>query len=72
MGKNLNSRNEDVKEELYHSLLSIIKPCPRRGWRGHLNTKIGSNNQGYEEIMEHQGRGKLMKMGRWTSILVGR
>lgn len=61
-----NDSEEDVKEDFYNRLLTIIQACPRRNiivTMGDFNAKIGSNNQGYEEIMGKQGLGEMNENG---------
>ena len=53
-----NNSNEDVKEEFYHRLSTVIQNCPRRNITivmGDFNAKIGSDIRGYEEIMRQHG-----------------
>lgn len=57
-----NESHKDVKDDFYNRLLTIIQARPRRNiivTMGDFNTKIGSNNQGYEEIMGKQGLGEM-------------
>lgn len=52
-----NESEVDVKEEFYHRLMSITQARPRRNiiiTMGNFNAKIGSDNQGLEEIMGQQ------------------
>lgn len=67
-----NESEEDVKEEFYHRLLSIIQARPTRNiiiTMGDFNAKIGSDNRGYEEIMGQQGLGEMNENGeRFTNL----
>lgn len=61
-----NDSEEDVKEDFYNRLLTIIQACPRRNiiiTMGNFSAKTGSNNQGYEEIMGKQGLGEMNENG---------
>lgn len=61
-----NDSEEDVKEDFYNRLLTIIQACSRRNiivTMGDFNAKIGSNNQGYEEIIGKQGLGEMNENG---------
>ena len=57
-----NDSNEDVEEEFYSWLSTIIQNCPRRNitiMMRDFNAKTGSDNRGYEEIM---GQHKLWEI----------
>ena len=61
-----NESEEEVKEEFYHRLLSIIQARPRRNiiiTMGDFNAKIGRDNRGYEEVMGQQGLGEMNENG---------
>ena len=76
-----NESEEDGKEDFYNRLLTIIQTRPRRNiivTMGDFNAKIGSNNQGYEEIMGQQGLGEMNENGERfanlcaaTSLVIG-
>ncbi|VDP64049.1 unnamed protein product [Schistosoma mattheei] len=54
-----NDYNEDVKDQLYDRLQSIIEKCPTKKLTilmGDLNAKVGMDNTGYENIMGLTGR----------------
>ena len=61
-----NESNEADKEEFYNRLQTIIENCPSRDLNivmGDLNSKVGSDNQGYEEVMGQQGLGQMNDNG---------
>ena len=61
-----NDSKEDVKEELYSKLSTIIQNCPRRNitiMMGDFNAKIGSYNRGYEEIPRQHRLGEMNDNG---------
>ncbi|VDO59383.1 unnamed protein product [Schistosoma margrebowiei] len=50
----INDSNDDVKDQFYERLQSIIDKCPRKDLTilmGDLNAKVGIENTGYEDIM---------------------
>ncbi|VDP37550.1 unnamed protein product [Schistosoma mattheei] len=54
-----NDYSEDVKDQFYDGLQSIVKKCPTKDLTilmGDLNAKVGMNNTGYEYTM---GRHRL-------------
>ncbi|VDP08377.1 unnamed protein product [Schistosoma margrebowiei] len=54
-----NDSNDDIKDQFYERLQSIIEKCPRKDLiilMGDLNAKVGIDNNGYQDIM---GRHKL-------------
>ncbi|VDO93245.1 unnamed protein product [Schistosoma margrebowiei] len=56
-----NDSNDDIKDQFYERLQSIIEKCPRKDvtiLMGDLNTKVGIDNTGYEDIMGRQGLGE--------------
>ena len=58
--------NEDVKDEFYDGLQSIVEKCPTKNLTiliGDLNTKVGMDNTGYEDIMGRHGLGKRDENG---------
>ncbi|VDP05670.1 unnamed protein product [Schistosoma curassoni] len=49
-----NDSNDDIKDQLYEKLQSIIAKCARKDLTilvGDLNTKVGINNTEYEDII---------------------
>ncbi|VDP61497.1 unnamed protein product [Schistosoma curassoni] len=49
-----NDSNDDIKDQLYERLQSIIEKCPRKDLTklmGDLNAKVGIDNTGDEDIM---------------------
>ncbi|VDP45924.1 unnamed protein product [Schistosoma margrebowiei] len=49
-----NDYNEDAKDQFYNRLQSIIEKCPTKDLTilmGDSNTKVGTDNTGYEDIM---------------------
>ncbi|VDP82770.1 unnamed protein product, partial [Schistosoma mattheei] len=57
-----NDYNEDVKEQFYDKLQSIVDKCPTKDLTilmGDLNAKVGMNNTGYEDIMGRHGLGEM-------------
>ncbi|VDO86799.1 unnamed protein product [Schistosoma margrebowiei] len=61
-----NDSNDDIKDQLYEKLQSIIAKCARKDLTilvGDLNTKVGINNTEYEDIMEKHGLGETNKSG---------
>ncbi|VDP23985.1 unnamed protein product [Schistosoma margrebowiei] len=49
-----NDSNDDIKDQFYERLQSVIEKCPRKDLTilmGDLNTKVGIDNTGYEDIM---------------------
>ncbi|VDP44391.1 unnamed protein product [Schistosoma curassoni] len=56
-----NDSNNNIKDHFYERLQSIIEKCPRKHFTilmGDLNTKVGIDNTGYEDIMGRHGLGK--------------
>ncbi|VDP87569.1 unnamed protein product, partial [Schistosoma mattheei] len=48
-----NDSNDDIKDQFYERLQSIIEKCPRKDLTilmGDLNAKVGIDNSGYEDI----------------------
>ncbi|VDP34394.1 unnamed protein product [Schistosoma margrebowiei] len=53
-----NDSNDNIKDQFYDRLQSIVEKCPRKDLTilmGDLNTKVGIDNTGYEDIMERHG-----------------
>lgn len=71
----------NIKDDFYNRLLTIIQAWPRRNiivTMNDFNAKIGSNNQGYEEIMGKQDLGEMNENGErvanmcaTTSLVIG-
>ncbi|VDP28211.1 unnamed protein product [Schistosoma margrebowiei] len=61
-----NDSNDDIKDQFYERLQSIIERCPRKAFtilmRG-LNAKVGIDNTGYEDIMGRYGLGERNENG---------
>ncbi|CAH8493033.1 unnamed protein product [Schistosoma haematobium] len=56
-----NDSNDDIKDQFYERLQSIIEKCPRKDLTiliGDLNAKVGIDNTGYEDIMGRHGLGE--------------
>ncbi|VDP71995.1 unnamed protein product [Schistosoma mattheei] len=56
-----NDSNDDIKDQFHEKLRSIIEKCPEKHLTilmGDLNTKVGVDNTGYEDIMGRHGLGK--------------
>ncbi|VDP78752.1 unnamed protein product, partial [Schistosoma curassoni] len=56
-----NDYNEGAKDQFYNRLQSIIEKCPTKDLTilmGDLNTEVGMNNIGYEDIMGRHGLGE--------------
>ncbi|VDP36204.1 unnamed protein product [Schistosoma margrebowiei] len=56
-----NDPNEDVEDQFYDSLQSIIEKCPTKNLTilmGDLNVNVGTDNTGYEDIMGRHGLGE--------------
>ncbi|VDP44923.1 unnamed protein product [Schistosoma margrebowiei] len=61
-----NDYNEDVKDQFYDRLQSIVKKCPAKELitlMADLNDKVGMDNTGYEDIMGRHGLGEKNKNG---------
>ncbi|VDO60327.1 unnamed protein product [Schistosoma margrebowiei] len=53
-----NDYNEDAKDQFYDRLQSVVEKFPAKGLTilmGDLNTKVGMDNPGYEDIMGRHG-----------------
>ncbi|VDP89527.1 unnamed protein product [Schistosoma mattheei] len=53
-----NDSNDDIKDQFYERLKSIIEKCPKKDLTiltGDLNAKVGIDNTGYEDIMRRHG-----------------
>ncbi|VDP70098.1 unnamed protein product [Schistosoma curassoni] len=56
-----NDSNDDIKDQFYERLQSIIEKCPRKDstiLMGDLNAKVGIDNTGYKDIMGGHGLGE--------------
>ncbi|VDO94057.1 unnamed protein product [Schistosoma margrebowiei] len=61
-----NDSNDDVKDQFYDRLQSIIEICTRKDLiilMGDLNAKVGIENTGYEDIMGRHGLGERKENG---------
>ncbi|CAH8498299.1 unnamed protein product, partial [Schistosoma bovis] len=61
-----NDRNDDIKDQFYERLQSVIEKCPRKDLTilmGDLNAKVGIDNTGYEDIMGRHGLGERNENG---------
>ncbi|VDP27767.1 unnamed protein product [Schistosoma curassoni] len=61
-----NDSNDDIKDQFYNRLQSIIEKCPRKDLTilmGDLNAKVGIVNTGYEDIMGRHGLGERDENG---------
>ncbi|VDP56612.1 unnamed protein product [Schistosoma margrebowiei] len=61
-----NDSNDDIKDQFYERLQSIIEKCPRKNLTilmGDLNAKVGIDNTGYEDIMRRHGLGERNENG---------
>ncbi|VDO86857.1 unnamed protein product [Schistosoma mattheei] len=61
-----NDSNDDIKDQFYERLQSIIDKCPRKDLTilmGDLNAKVGIDNTGYEDIMGRHGLGERNENG---------
>ncbi|VDO54807.1 unnamed protein product [Schistosoma margrebowiei] len=61
-----NDSNDDIKDQFYERLQSIIEKCPRKDLTtlmGDLNAKVGIDNTRYEDIMGRYGLGERNENG---------
>ncbi|VDP65680.1 unnamed protein product [Schistosoma mattheei] len=61
-----NDTNDDIKDQFYEQLESIIEKCSRKDLTilmGDLNAKVGIDNTGYEDIMRRHGLGERNENG---------
>ncbi|CAH8550340.1 unnamed protein product [Schistosoma guineensis] len=69
-----NDSNDDIKDQFYERLQSIIEKCPRKDLTilmGDLNAKVGIDNTGYEDIMGRHGLGERNENGeRFANLCV--
>ncbi|VDP32583.1 unnamed protein product [Schistosoma curassoni] len=67
-----NDHNEDAKDQFYNRLQSIVEKCPTKDLTilmGDLNTKVGMDNTGYEDIMGRHELGERNENGERFSNL---
>ncbi|VDP62928.1 unnamed protein product [Schistosoma mattheei] len=69
-----NDSNDDIKDQFYGRLQSIIGRCPRKDLTilvGDLNAKVGIDNTGYEDIIgRHVLTGREKRKGKDLQINV--
>ncbi|VDP20023.1 unnamed protein product [Schistosoma margrebowiei] len=61
-----NDSNDDIKDQFYERLQSVIEKCPRKDLTilmGDLNAKVGIDITGYEDIMGRHGLGERNENG---------
>ncbi|VDO47732.1 unnamed protein product [Schistosoma margrebowiei] len=61
-----NDSNNDIKDQFYERLQSVIEKCPRKDLTilmGDLNAKVRIDNTGYEDIMGRHGLGQRNENG---------
>ncbi|VDO70628.1 unnamed protein product [Schistosoma margrebowiei] len=61
-----NDSNDDIKDQFYEWLQSIIEKCPRKDLTilmGDRNAKVGTDNTEYEDIMGRHGLGERDENG---------
>ncbi|VDO79926.1 unnamed protein product [Schistosoma margrebowiei] len=61
-----NDGNDDIKDQFYERLQSVIEKCPRKDLTilmGDLNAKVVIDNTGYEDIMGRHRLGKRNENG---------
>ncbi|VDO85344.1 unnamed protein product [Schistosoma margrebowiei] len=61
-----NDRNDDIKDQFYEGLQSVIEKCPKKDLTipmRDLNAKVGIDNTGYEDIMGRHGLGERNENG---------
>ncbi|VDP33127.1 unnamed protein product [Schistosoma margrebowiei] len=62
----INDSNDDIKDQFYERLQSIIVKCPRKDLNilmGDLNAKFRIDNTGYDDIMGRHGQGERNEDG---------
>ncbi|VDO82531.1 unnamed protein product [Schistosoma margrebowiei] len=67
-----NDSNDDIKDQFYERLQSIMAKCPRKDLTilmGDLNAKVGIGNTGYEDIIGRHGLGERNENGERFSNL---
>ncbi|VDP42400.1 unnamed protein product [Schistosoma margrebowiei] len=61
-----NDSKDDIKDQFYERLQSIIEKCPRMNLSilmGDLNAKVGIDNTGFEDIMARHELGERNENG---------
>ncbi|VDP49516.1 unnamed protein product [Schistosoma margrebowiei] len=61
-----NDSNDDIKDQFYERLQSVIEKCPRKDLTilmGDLNVKVRIDNTGSEDIMGRHGLGERNENG---------
>uniref|UniRef100_A0A183KY64 Endo/exonuclease/phosphatase domain-containing protein n=1 Tax=Schistosoma curassoni TaxID=6186 RepID=A0A183KY64_9TREM len=61
-----NDSNDDIKDQFYERLQSVIEKCPRKDLTilmGGLNAKVGIDNTGYEDVMGQHELGERNRNG---------
>ena len=61
-----NDSDEETKDRFYSRLQSILDKCREKDviiLMGDFNAKIGTDNNGYEEVMGTQGVGEMNENG---------
>ncbi|VDP45857.1 unnamed protein product [Schistosoma margrebowiei] len=61
-----NDSNDDIKDQFYERLQSVIEKCPRKDLTilmGDLKAKVGIDNTGYEDIMGRHELGERNENG---------
>ncbi|VDP24582.1 unnamed protein product [Schistosoma margrebowiei] len=76
-----NDSNDDIKDQFYERLQSVIEKCPRKDLTilmGDLNAKVGIDNTGYEDIMgrrrlgERSGNGeRFANLCAFNKLVIG-
>ncbi|VDP79134.1 unnamed protein product, partial [Schistosoma mattheei] len=62
----INDSNDNIKDQFYERLQSIIEKCPRKDLIilvGDLNAKVGIDNTEYEDVMGRHGLGERNENG---------
>ncbi|KAK2155905.1 hypothetical protein NP493_2029g00005 [Ridgeia piscesae] len=68
-----NDKDEETKEDFYNKLQTLRDKLKEKDMTiliGDFNTKIGSDNSGYEEVMGRQGLGKMNENGEMLLTFV--
>ncbi|VDO94700.1 unnamed protein product, partial [Schistosoma curassoni] len=77
----INNSNDDIKDQFYERMQSIIKHCPRKNLTilmGDINAKVGIDNTGYEDIMgrhelgeRSENGGRFVNLCAWNKLVIG-
>ncbi|CAH8515125.1 unnamed protein product [Schistosoma haematobium] len=71
----INDSNDEIKDQFYERLQSIIEKCPRKDLTilmGDLNAKVGIDNSGYEDIMGRHGLGeRFANLCAFNKLVIG-